>query len=119
MSGPKDNEEKMEQILQAWQTLASKKSFGGLTLEEFTAQVEVARAKRQRLAELEDQRTQALAEREQADEDVATQIERIIAGVVADPTEGPDSALYQGMGRIPKSHRKTGLTRKRKEPGKK
>jgi hypothetical protein len=37
-------------------------------------------------------------------------------GVLADPTEGPDSALYQAFSYTRKSERKTGLTRKRAEP---
>jgi hypothetical protein len=40
----------------------------------------------------------------------------VIAGILADPTEGPDSSLIEGVGRTRQSERKTGLTRKRKSP---
>ena len=43
----------------------------------------------------------------------------VVAGVLADPTEGPDSATYEGMGYTRDSERKSGLTRKHKEPDKK
>jgi len=37
MSSPKDKELKMQQMLNAWQTLAAAKSFGGMTLAQFQA----------------------------------------------------------------------------------
>jgi hypothetical protein len=37
MSSPKDKEVKMQQMLNAWQTLAAAKSFGGMTLAQFQA----------------------------------------------------------------------------------
>jgi hypothetical protein len=40
----------------------------------------------------------------------------IVSEVLADPTEGPDSALYEAMGYRRRSERKSGLTRKRKPP---
>jgi len=36
---PKDNEEKLDQILNAWKTLASDKTFGGMTVEQFEAAI--------------------------------------------------------------------------------
>jgi hypothetical protein len=36
---------------------------------------------------------------------------RLVNGVLADPTEGPDSALYEAFGYTRKSERKSGLTR--------
>jgi len=43
----------------------------------------------------------------------------IINGILADPTEGPDSALIEALGYTRKSARRSGLTRKRGEPAKK
>ena len=37
---------------------------------------------------------------------------QVVNGVLAGPTEGPDSALYAAFGYTRKSERKTGLTRK-------
>ncbi|MDT4952084.1 MAG: hypothetical protein QOJ02_222 [Acidobacteriota bacterium] len=113
-TNPKNNQEKIERILNAWQTLAPDKSFGGMTLAQFQAAVKPAQDARQRIEELEDQLTQAIAQREAADETALLRIQLATNGVLADPTEGPDSPLYEAFGYTRKSDRKTGLTRKRK-----
>ena len=110
---PKDTEEKMERMLNAWRTLAPDKSFGGMTLAQFeSTAVGPARAARQRIDDLNDQLTQALAEREQADDVFSTKAQLVTNGVLADPTEGPDSALYEAFGYTRQSDRKSGLTRR-------
>jgi hypothetical protein len=103
-------------MLNAWETLAPDKSFAGMTLQQFKAAAQPAQAARQRLEELEDQQTQAIAQREAADDALQSKMQQVIAGILADPTEGSDSALYEAMGYTRKSERKTGLTRKRKPP---
>jgi hypothetical protein len=113
---PKDVELKMQRILNAWETLAPDKTFGGMTLAQFRAAAQPSQAARDRLDDLEDQRTQAQAERDRADEDFLAKAQLVVNGVVGDPTFGPDSALYAAMGYTRKSDRKTGLTRKRKPP---
>jgi hypothetical protein len=115
-TGPKDNEQKMERMINAWETLAPDKSFGGMTLPQFKAAFQPAQAARQRLDELDDQLKQAQANRDDADEAVLAKAQLVINGVLADPTEGADSALYEAMGYTRKSERKSGLTRKRNPP---
>jgi hypothetical protein len=110
---PKDTEEKMERMLNAWRTLAPDKSFGGMTLAQFESTAAgPARAARQHIDDLNDQLTQSLAEREQADDVFSTKAQLVTSGVLADPTEGPDSALYAAFGYTRKSERKSGLTRR-------
>ena len=109
---PKSREEKMNRILNAWETLAPAKSFGGMTLAQFQAVAAPAQAARQRLADLEDQITQATNDRDNADEVVVEKSQLVVNGVLADPTEGPDSSLYEAFGYTRKSERKSGLTRK-------
>ncbi|PYS77068.1 MAG: hypothetical protein DMF66_11320 [Acidobacteria bacterium] len=117
MATPKSIEEKMDRILNAWRTLAPDKSFGGMTVVQFEAATAPSRAARQRIKDLEDQLTAAKADRDEADATVLAKAQLVVAGVLADPTEGPDSALYQAFGYTRKSERKTGLTRKRnKQP---
>jgi crotonobetainyl-CoA:carnitine CoA-transferase CaiB-like acyl-CoA transferase len=119
MPSPKDNAEKMERMINAWRTLAPDKTFGGMTLEQFEAFAAPCRESRQRITQLEDQLTQEIATRERADADFAAKARLVVAGVLADPTEGADSALYQAFGYTRESERKTGLTRrKREEPPK-
>jgi hypothetical protein len=116
MPRPKDIEEKLERILNAWRTLAPDKSFGGMTLAQFETACAPSRTARQTIAELEDKLKQALAARDTADINTTSKIQLAINGILADPTEGPDSALIEACGYTRKSARKTGLTRKHKEP---
>ena len=111
-TSPKDNEAKMRRILNAWETLAPAKSFGGMTLTQFQTAAQPAIAARQQIETLEDQLTQAIATREAADDALFAKAELVVNGVRADPTEGPDSALYEAMGYTRKSDRRSGLTRK-------
>jgi len=115
-TGPKQNELKMEKILNAWEQLAPAKVFGGMTLPQFRAICAPAKAAREQIEDLEDQLTAEFAARDSADEAVAAKIELIINGVRADPTEGSDSALIEAMGYTRKSDRKSGLTTKKKTP---
>ena len=119
MSRPKDIEEKLERVLNAWRTLAPNKTFGGMTLAQFEEACAPSRTARALIAELEDKQTKALADRDVADDNTADNIQLVVAGVLGDPTEGPDSPLYEAFGYTRKSERKTGLTRKRKDPSKK
>lgn len=115
-SGPKENELKMRRILSAWETLAPDKSFGGMTLAQFQAAVQPALDARQQIDDLQDQLKQAFANRDRADDEVLVKAQLVVNGVLADPTEGPDSALYEAFGYTPKRERKSGLTRKRNKP---
>jgi hypothetical protein len=114
MSRPKDIEEKYERMIEAWRTLAPDKSFGGMTLAQFEATCEPSRTRRRNIARLENEIADEKAERDLADRALSGKMQLVVAGVQADPTEGPDSALVEGFGLIRKSARKTGLTRKRK-----
>ena len=113
-NNPKNAQEKIEKMLNAWQTLAPDKSFGGMTVSQFEAAASSMKETRERIDDLENQRTQALAAREAADDALLAKSQLVINGVLADPTEGADSALYEAMGYTRKSDRKSGLTRKRK-----
>ena len=113
---PRSNGERMERILNAWETLAPAKSFGGMTLTQFQAIAAPAQEARRRIADLEDQLTQAINDRDTADQTFARQAQLAVNGVLADPTEGPDSSLYEAMGYTRKSERKSGLSRGNKQP---
>lgn len=113
-STPKKNEDKMNKVLTAWRTLAADKTFGGMNLAAFQTQVDKSMAPRLRLAEIEDEKTEQLTLRDDEDEVTVSKIELVIAGVIADPDFGSDSALYEAMGYVRKSDRKSGLTRKKK-----
>ena len=115
-TGPKETELKMERMLNAWETLAPDQTFGGMTLAQFQAAAAPSQSARERIDDLEDQLKQALTDRETADEAFLDKAQLVVNGVLADQTEGDDSALYEAMGYTRKSERKSGLTRKRNEP---
>lgn len=113
MPSPKDFEQKMERMLNAWRALAPEKTFGTMTLSQFEAVAAPAQAARRRIIDLTEQLSKVIGERDAADRAFALRAQQVVAGVLADPTEGPDSALYQAFGYKRKSDRKSGLTRKR------
>lgn len=115
-NSPKENVEKMLRILTAWKTMAAAKKFANTTVEEFEILVNKSLAPRRRLEEIENEVTQLIAMRDAQDLAGLSKIEKIVSGVVSDDEFGSDSALYEAFGYIRKSDRKSGLTRKKKEP---
>lgn len=109
---PKGTEEKLERIRNGWRTLAPDKSFGGMTLAQFEAAIAPSLDARQRIKDLENQLEDAKADRDAADGVSDQKAQHAFNGVLADPTEGPDSPLIAAFGYTRKSERKTGLTRK-------
>jgi hypothetical protein len=113
-TAPKDNKAKIDQATNAWETLAKDKVFGGMTLAQFKTAVQPSQAARDTIAALEKQMTAALDAREAADATSLAKVQLVVNGVMGDPAYGPDSALYEAMGYVRKSERKSGLTRKGK-----
>ena len=109
---PKSIEEKIKRMLNAWRTLAPEKSFGGMTLAQFEALAAPSLAARRRIDELDNRRTEAVTERDRADVAFNAGAQFVVASVIGDPTEGPDSPLYEAFGYTRKSDRKSGLHRK-------
>jgi hypothetical protein len=62
-----------------------------------------------------DQRKQALADREAADDAFFAKARLVVNGVLADSAYGADSALYEAMGYTRTSERRSGLTRRRNQ----
>ena len=114
---PRKIEEKIERTLNAWEQIAPTKSFGGMTLTQFREVVAPSITARDLIEDLEDQTTQAITQRDQADDTSLDKIQLVVNGVLADPTEGPDSALYEALGYTRKSERKSGLTVKNRKTG--
>jgi hypothetical protein len=116
MPKPKDIMEKFARILSAWQTLAPSKTFGGMTVQQFEEVCYPSKEMRGVIDVLQAQMTQAINNRDAADEVTAAKVQQAVAGVLADPTEGPDSALYEAFGYTRKSERKAGRPRKDDTP---
>jgi hypothetical protein len=113
MPSPKETEERILKMINTWRTLAPDKTFGGMTLAQFEALAAPSLAARRRIEELENQRTEQVAERESADDNFNAKAKLVVAGVLADPEEGADSALYEAFGYTRTSTRRTGLTRRK------
>lgn len=116
MPRPKEIEEKLDRIVNAWRTLAPSKVLAGMTLQLFEEACFPSKEFRGLVKQLEDQMTQAINDRDAADENTLAKMQLVVAAVVGDPAYGPDSTLYEAFGYTRKSERKTGLTRKSTEP---
>jgi len=95
-----------------WESLAPTKSYFGMTLDQFKTTVQPSIAARELIKDLENQLTHAINQRDAADEVSLEKMQGVVAGVKADPTEGPDSSLLEAFGYTRKSERKSGLGRK-------
>jgi hypothetical protein len=109
---PKKTEEKIRTVVTAWEQIARNKKYGEMSLDEFKAIVAPSLNARILIDQLQHQLTQAINQRDDADDVSLAKIQLVVNGVLADPTE--DGSLYEAMGYIRKSERKSGLTTKKK-----
>jgi len=113
-STPKKALEKLELTEASWETHAPPATFYGTTLTQYKAKVQLSRDARALVASLEQQLTAALNQRDAIDAENLTLEKNVARGIAGDPNFGEDSDLYEGTGRVRKSERKSGLTRKKK-----
>jgi hypothetical protein len=111
---PKGNLEKLERVLGAWKTLKPEKTYSGISLADFEAYVAACQVARQAVQAAENRLRDALTERDAKDFQALAKVQAIKIGVLADPTDGVNSSIYEAMGYIRQEDRKTGLTRKKK-----
>ena len=109
---PKRVANKLQKLIDAWTTLRPTKSFAGMTLEQFTAQVKPSLDARGQLTTLHDQTTDSRVQRRQSDDASLGLAQLVVNSVKGDPAEGEDGSLYTAMGYVPKGARRSGLTRK-------
>jgi len=113
-SNPKINGEKIAAVLQAWEDLRETKSFAGMTLAEFKAKIKPSLDARGAIDKLNNQMIAACDQRDDADVESMKQVLLVVAAVKGDITEGEDGELYEAMGYVRKSERKSGKTNKKK-----
>lgn len=106
--------EKLEETEMAWETHAPNAKFYNMTLAEYKAKVQLSRDARTLAANLQQQLDAAKNQIKDADKENLGLEKNIAKAIAGDPNYGEDSDLYEGTGRIRKSERKTGLTRKKK-----
>ena len=110
--GPKDNKAKIDEAVLGWETLAPTAKFAGMTLAEFKTAVQPSQAARDLIVTLDQQMKAAINARDDADKASLEKVQFVVKSVAGDPAYGEDSALYEAMGYVRKSERKSGLTRK-------
>jgi hypothetical protein len=103
---------RINDIAVPWETLAAQTQLGGLTLSEFRTMVAECTETREQLAALWAGISAMISRRNAADETARKLIRRVVAGVIAEPSLGADSALYRAMKYIPDNERASGANRK-------
>jgi hypothetical protein len=109
---PKRVAVKLQKVVSAWKTLRPTKLFAGMTLEQFQTQVQPSLAARDLLSTLRNQATDSRVQRHQSDSASMDLAQLVVNSVKGDLEEGENGPLYAAMGYIPKSNRRSGLTRK-------
>ena len=110
------NTKRLTTIVDAWTNLRPTKSFAGMTLAEFELAMAPSIEARHQLRDALALVAKAIVDRDNADRQTMPTLRRVVAAVVADETEGDDSALYAAMGYVRKSDRRSGLTRRTAAP---
>jgi hypothetical protein len=115
-SNPNKTKAKLDEVLKAWGELAADKTFGGMTLAQFKAKVQPSLDARAELDKLAAQMTQWQNRRDDADGVSNAAVQMVVNGVKGDPAFGEDCDLYEAMGYVRRSERKSGLTKKKSAP---
>lgn len=104
-------EEKITTTTSAWEDLRPVKSFADLTLAQFKAAMQPALDARTTISNLENLLSAARTARDDKDVEACDIIAKVVSAVVGDTEEGNDGPLYEALGYIRKSQRKSGLKR--------
>jgi hypothetical protein len=105
---------KLEETEAAWETHAAEDTFYETTLAQYKARVQLSRDDDALILSLK-QQSVAAKNRKRDNLKVNLALEKNIAKAIAgNKNYGEDSDFYEGTGRVRKSERKTGLTRRKK-----
>lgn len=115
--GQKSKYEQVKQIVAGWEKIRASKTLDGQTLAQFTAaKLKPCNDARDAMAGLKLQKIAAANAIKKADDAAYAAAQDIVKAVRADKTEGGDDGdLYEAMGFVRKSERKSGLSRKKAE----
>lgn len=111
---PKDNLDRINTASAAWSNLRPEKTFAGMTLDQFREKIAPSLATRSTIARLENELVAAQNQRDDADRVALEAMQLVVNAIKGDPDEGEDGELYEAMGYVRKSERKSGLSRKAK-----
>jgi hypothetical protein len=105
--------EKAIEVDQRWETLRPKKTFFGLTLEQFREARKQSEQERAVLADLYGQIKATKTRLHDADVRLAEVTQGVINAVKGDPEEGEDGEMYVALGYTRKSAKYRGRSRRR------
>ena len=108
-----DIDRKMDQTVHTWETACADQLFADMALPQYKAEVQLARDTQARFDLAEVQWQTARQERNTAYARVLVLTNGVASSVKGHPKFGENSAVYAGLGYVPKSERSSGLTRKR------
>jgi hypothetical protein len=108
-------EERLRNVIAAWEDVRPAKSFAGMTLNQFKSKVQASFDTRDQVVECANKRAAALAARADADDVSNTLALAVVDAVKGDIEEGADGELYAAMGYVRRSARKSGLSRTAKK----
>ncbi|MGC2235268.1 MAG: hypothetical protein WA584_03855 [Pyrinomonadaceae bacterium] len=111
---PKKALEQLEMTEAAWEMHAAETTFYGTTFAQYKAKVQLSRDARDTVANLEIQLAAAKNQRNNIDKENLALERNVAKAIAGNEKYGDDSDLYEGTGRVRKSERKSGLTRKKK-----
>ena len=106
----KETGEKIAAAIKAWDDLRKNKSFAGKTLAEFKAAIKPSLDARAAILTLKNQLIAAVHQRKSADAASLKELRFLVNAVKGDPAEGEDGELYEAMGYVRLSERKSGKT---------
>ncbi|MBI3852533.1 MAG: hypothetical protein HY298_19925 [Verrucomicrobia bacterium] len=109
---PKRIAKRLQTVIDGWERLRPSKTFAGMTLDDFKSRVAPSLSTRVDLSTLQTQATNSRTTRHQSDIVSNDLANLVVNAVKGDPEEGEDGPLYAALGYIPKSARRSGLTRK-------
>jgi len=113
---PKTTIDRIQTVLNAWQTLRPAKSFAGMPLEQFKEKVKPSFDTRTSISAFESQLLAAKDQREQADRVSLAAVQLVVHAIKGDPDEGENGEVYGALGYIRKSERRSGLHRSKRPP---
>jgi hypothetical protein len=110
--GPKETEVRIGKVNAAWKKLAPAASFAKMTYPQFSAKIKTSLDARDLVKDLEMQLADALNQRNDADRANMPVVKQVVKSVSGDVDYGSNSSLWEEMGFVRDSEKKTGLTRK-------
>jgi hypothetical protein len=103
------------QFLSSWQEFAPEMTFTGLTLAQFEEESKIPLDVRKEMADLKTKLKGLKLKRDKADDALSKVFILIAHGIRGNAAYGEDCQFYRSLGFVPKSERKTGTIRKKKE----